>query len=140
VITTKGGGKVAPRTQQQLDDIRALLERRKEHLAQEIRSVRDQLARDRYLDLAGAVRDAGDDAVADVLTDVDHAMVARDIEEIRDIDAALERIVDGDFGTCIDCGAEIAHDRIAAYPTAKRCFPCQVQRERTYKRAQTPTL
>lgn len=119
------------RKQEQLNDLRALLERRKEHLVEEIRSVRAQLARDRHSDA---------DAVADVLTDVDHAMVARDFEEIRDIDAALRRIGDGNFGICIDCGAEINHERIIAYPTAKRCFSCQVQHERTYKRPQTPAL
>jgi len=134
------GGKTAASTQQHLEDIRALLERRKEDLVQEIREVRTHLAEDRDLDLAGAMRDAGDDAVADVPTDVDHAMVARDIEEIRDIDAALKRIDEGAFGTCVDCGAQIEPKRMVAYPIAKRCFACQVRRERTYMRAQTPSL
>jgi DnaK suppressor protein len=131
---------MAGRTQQPLDDIRALLERRKEQLAQEIREVRASLAQGSHADLAGAVRDAGDDAVADILTHVDHAMVARDVAEMRDIDAALQRLAQGDFGSCIDCGTPIEPERIAAYPTAKRCFPCQVQHERTYKGARTPTL
>ena len=127
------------RTEKQLQDMRVRLQRRKEVLSQEIRDVRNQLAEGQER-LAGIVRDTGDDAVADVQADVDHAMVGRDIQEIRDIDSALKRIETGDFGTCMDCGAPIEPERINAYPTAKRCFPCQVQREHTYARANTPNL
>jgi RNA polymerase-binding protein DksA len=127
------------RTKKQLEDLRARLQQRREVLSQEIRDVRDQMAEGQER-LAGIVRDTGDDAVADVQADVDHAMVARDIQEIRDVDGALKRIETGDFGTCIDCSAPIEPERLVAYPTAKRCFPCQVQREHTYARANTPNL
>lgn len=113
------------RTQKQLNEIRARLLQRKAVLAEEIEDVRNQLEDDQ----ARAAEDARDGGAPDAQTGIDHAMVARDVKEIQDIDAALKRIADRDYGTCIDCGAEIEPRRLAAYPTAKRCLPCQVKRE-----------
>ncbi|HLA75573.1 MAG TPA: TraR/DksA C4-type zinc finger protein [Gammaproteobacteria bacterium] len=49
-------------------------------------------------------------------------------------------MADGSYGTCIDCGGDIGHDRLLAYPTAKRCYECQKQREKSYVREGTPSL
>lgn len=114
------------RTQKQLDGIRAALLQRKQDLTGEIEDVRNQLEEDQER----VVEDARDGGAPDARTGIDHAMVARDLKEIQDIDAALKRIADGDYGICVDCGVEIAPARLAAYPTAKRCLPCQVKRER----------
>ncbi len=53
------------------------------------------------------------------------AMNEHETAELGDIDAALERIQAGTYGTCTDCGAVIAPARLNAYPTAKRCIDCQ---------------
>ena len=50
--------------------------------------------------------------------------------EILDIQDALERIKDGTFGRCADCGAPIAAARLRAVPMARRCKTCQVGLER----------
>lgn len=121
---------MADRTHRQFDDVRARLIQRKEVLAREIEEVRSHLA-EGIDDDVDAVRDA---AAAGAQTGVDHAMVARDLQEVRDIDAALRRIEDGGFGICIDCGVTIEPRRIAAYPTAKRCLPCQLRHERAQPR------
>lgn len=114
------------RTQKQLDNIRAALLQRKQDLAGEIEDVRNQLDEDQER----VAEDARDGGAPDAQTGIDHAMVARDVKEIQDIYAALKRIADGEYGICIDCGVEIESARLAAYPTAKRCMPCQVKRER----------
>ncbi|HET7293495.1 MAG TPA: TraR/DksA family transcriptional regulator, partial [Vicinamibacteria bacterium] len=44
---------------------------------------------------------------------------------LRDIDSALERLQNGDYGTCSDCGTEIAELRLRALPFADRCRDCQ---------------
>ena len=49
--------------------------------------------------------------------------------ELADMDAALERIRLGTYGTCTDCGVTVPDDRLRAYPTAKRCITCQTQIE-----------
>ncbi|MDZ7709805.1 MAG: TraR/DksA C4-type zinc finger protein [Roseovarius sp.] len=47
----------------------------------------------------------------------------RDIERRR-LRAALERIRDGEFGYCEDCGEEIAEGRLALDPGTTRCISC----------------
>lgn len=44
--------------------------------------------------------------------------------ELRRIEAALERIVDGDFGYCIDCGEDIAVKRLEVDPANAVCIDC----------------
>ena len=40
-------------------------------------------------------------------------------------DAALARLDDGTFGTCIRCGRPIAPERLDALPWAAHCIDCQ---------------
>lgn len=92
--------------------------------------------------LAGQVRDAGDDSVADLVSGLNLNQVAREAGEIADIEAALGRIQDGGFGECIECGNAIAASRLSAYPTAKRCIDCQTRHENARRggRDATPSL
>lgn len=53
------------------------------------------------------------------------AMNEHETAELGDIEAALERIQAGTYGTCCDCGVHIPAARLNAYPTAKRCIACQ---------------
>lgn len=117
----------------------ALLARRNALLAE----VREELIRtgeQHYIDLAGRVTDSGDQAVADLIADLDAAHIDRDITELREIDAALGRIRAETYGNCIDCGADIDVARLEAYPTAARCVRCQAQHEHTYAHTGTPRL
>jgi DnaK suppressor protein len=43
----------------------------------------------------------------------------------RQVKAALLRIHDGSFGTCMDCESAISPKRLAAVPWAPRCIQCQ---------------
>ena len=45
------------------------------------------------------------------------------------IQHALERINDGSFGICVDCGGSIRLKRLQALPWASLCIPCQEQAE-----------
>jgi len=45
-------------------------------------------------------------------------------QEIRMIRAALERIEDGTYGVCVNCGEEIAEERLDVVPHAPRCRNC----------------
>lgn len=75
---------------------------------------------------------AGDAAVADTMVDIDNAIIGLHLQKISDLNVALERIASNAYGICIDCGGEIAYQRLLAYPTAKRCMDCQNLREKTY--------
>lgn len=66
-----------------------------------------------------------DDGAADAAAEMDVAMVIRESRELQEIEAALQRIADGSYGTCADCGGEIGPGRLNANPRARRCLPCQ---------------
>jgi len=127
-------------TDAQLGRLKRTLNDRYKQLLEEVRSELIRSDQQRYIDMAGAVADVGDASVADLLADVDTAIIDRQIREISDIEAAKRRIADGSYGTCIDCGGDIGHDRLLAYLTAKRCYECQKQREKSYVREGTPSL
>lgn len=74
--------------------------------------------------------DTDDEAAAETETSMDIVHVARDAEELALLDAALERVASGDYGCCVDCGEDIARERLAANPAAARCTECQERTER----------
>ena len=45
---------------------------------------------------------------------------------------ALQRIQEGTYGTCVDCGAPIPEGRLEARPEAARCVSCQSKRDRRH--------
>ncbi|GAB3590300.1 hypothetical protein GCM10027446_04720 [Angustibacter peucedani] len=45
-------------------------------------------------------------------------------ERLRDVEAALVRLADGDYGRCEVCGEPIDPERLVARPTARRCIRC----------------
>lgn len=52
---------------------------------------------------------------------------------LREVRAALDRIGEGSYGQCLQCGNPISPNRLAALPWAALCFQCQEEadRERT---------
>jgi len=56
-------------------------------------------------------------------------MASRDLSRnaslVRELRAALSRIADGSYGTCVDCEESIHPRRLAAVPWAPRCLSCQ---------------
>lgn len=118
-------------TEKQLASLKEWMARRKSHLLDEIREVLARSGNAHHAELVGGVGDMGDEAAASLMRDISEAEVLRDIGEVRDIVAAEQRIADGRYGLCIDCGEPVAYERLKAYPSAKRCMPCQQHREKT---------
>jgi len=52
------------------------------------------------------------------------ALVRRRAQTLRRIDAALERLAEGEFGYCISCGEEIDIKRLEIDPTTPQCADC----------------
>jgi len=50
---------------------------------------------------------------------------------LRNIEAALKRIDEGDYGLCRDCDEPINPKRLEFDPTALRCIDCESKREAT---------
>ena len=78
----------------------------------------------------GEVTDAKDAADMNAQAVVADAEVVRDLAELRDIHLARERIADGSYGACLDCGEDIDVRRLLAQPETGRCLHCQGRAER----------
>jgi RNA polymerase-binding protein DksA len=131
---------MAQLTAAQIESLKKQLQQQKSVLWEDVRTELERSGNQKFADLAGEVRDPGEESVAAMLVDMDAAIVDRQVHEIRDIEDALTRIADGNYGTCIDCGVDIGFERLQAYPTALRCVRCQGQREKTHAGEGMPTL
>jgi RNA polymerase-binding transcription factor DksA len=52
------------------------------------------------------------------------------VDRARRLRVALARVERGEYGTCEECGVDIAESRLAALPDVATCLPCQERRER----------
>jgi DnaK suppressor protein len=106
-----------------------VLQARARDLRREISEVSQRAGTDRRALAAEAVHDTKDQSTLQWLEENAAADISRDMNELRDVEAALERLHSGQYGICTDCGATITAARIAAYPAAKRCLRCQQRHE-----------
>ena len=121
-----------PLTTEQLRELKKALAGRREQLEAEAHADAAKAREDVYSRSAGSVTDTGDEASADLISDLDNAELSRDLNELREIDAALARIAAGSYGKCIDCAGEIGLARLRSEPTAGRCISCQSVHEKTF--------
>jgi DnaK suppressor protein len=110
--------------------LKAALEARRATLVAEAGAQLKGSGDTRVVGLAHRLEENDDWAVADALAELDIAEVHHLVRELSDVDAALARFRDGGYGECVDCGVAIAPARLTAYPTARRCIPCQEAWER----------
>ena len=127
-------------TEDQLLEFKMQLKERFCDVREEIRLELIRSDDQHFIDLAGQVHDLEDESVADLLVDLNLAMIDMHVEEIRAIDASLMSIAQGGYGVCIDCGIDISVERLFANLTAKRCTPCQSAYERNHAGPQSHTL
>ena len=73
----------------------------------------------------GEVHTHADQAEAEREQDLLFAEAQIDRTRLEAIEQAIQRLADGRYGICIDCGQEIARDRLLAQSFAIRCAPCQ---------------
>ena len=124
----------------QLDELERALTNRRETLEVEAHAGAAKSREDVFSETVGPVADSGDEAVADLISDIENAELSRDLQELREIDAALARLREAGYGTCANCSGEIAIDRLRHEPAARRCFDCQSVYERTFLQPDKPRL
>lgn len=54
----------------------------------------------------------------------------RNLLFMKKVERAKQKIIDGTFGECEECGAQISQKRLLARPTAALCIGCQEEKER----------
>ncbi len=119
-----------PWTKAELKEVRTQLTDDVERLTGELAEVEG--------DLAGMIENSGEGAGHDQ-ADVGSASFERDQEMVivnnaRDMleqsQHALERIADGTYGQCENCGNAIGKNRLMAFPRATLCLSCKQREER----------
>lgn len=73
--------------------------------------------------------DQGDAAVQ--LTSIDRETASLEVinQQRERVQDALQRIADGSYGRCVDCGRELPDERLEARPEAARCVDDQRKAE-----------
>ena len=76
------------------------------------------------------IGDEGDRADIERTHEVSILLSARDKEKLQAIEEALEKLREGTYGVCEECGDEIGAGRLKAMPLARLCVPCQSRLEK----------
>lgn len=127
-------------TDRQAQELRGMIEARRGALIAELREDAARTREQPYSEHAGPAPDTGDESVATLIADLEQADMTRDLDEFRALEAARDRLAQGDYGVCIDCGNDIGYERLKAFPAALRCIQCQERHEKTYGGAPKPSL
>lgn len=111
--------------EQRLEAIRKQLIVLREDLLDEIRRKTTEAAglRDE------GVPDIADQGLTDNLGEFLHLMSDAKREEIMKIDEALERLQDGTYGQCLECGEPIDIERLELRPHTRFCVSCKEEME-----------
>jgi len=73
--------------------------------------------------------DIGDLSQLDMNEDIDYTLLNMQIERLRKVEDALDRLEEGTYGICEDCGASINLERLKVLPFTTSCVRCQERRE-----------
>lgn len=117
-------------TKEQVEELKHILRARFKTLRADIREALVKSDDEKYVELAGLVRDTAEESVADLLSDVNLVLIDNHVKEIRAVEQALIRMGMGSYGVCIDCDENIGYARLKAAPAALRCISCQERYER----------
>jgi RNA polymerase-binding protein DksA len=99
------------------DALRQQLESKKQELGARLERITANLRRGYHADSKERAKELEDSEVVDALGNE-----AR--REIAKITAALERMDEGEYGVCNECGLEIDRGRLVAHPYARKCIDC----------------
>jgi DnaK suppressor protein len=118
--------KAAPTTSR-FNHLKTILECRRSELAYQLRDKIRAVRSDG--NSHSDVLDDAEGSEVDTQEDIGFALIQLKTETLTQIDIALRRLEEGDYGNCFECGAEIAEARLRALPFAVRCRQCEQCRE-----------
>lgn len=71
------------------------------------------------------VGDFADMASSDTTKSMAAGLAEIESSQLAQVEEALQRMEDGTYGRCVDCGKPISQARLQALPFAIRCIDCQ---------------
>ncbi|MGE5829032.1 MAG: TraR/DksA family transcriptional regulator [Micromonosporaceae bacterium] len=119
------------RSAAETENIRAALAGRRDELRAEYDqhiSEINELQRERLTDSAGD--DQADTGTKTFEREQELTLANGILERIAQVERALDRLEDGQYGWCERCGNPIPVERLAAFPSATLCVTCKQLEER----------
>ena len=117
-----------PDLRDSLSRIRAVLEERRRTLTEELARLTEPPSNPTpNLSFGKRIGDGTTEAVERIST----TAAARSLAAaLSDVDRALEKLDEGTYGRCDECGAPIPKERLDAVPWATHCVTCSARRPR----------
>jgi DnaK suppressor protein len=117
--------KARKRTLSRVDELRAMLEKRRAEIVAEIKRAReDSVAVDH-----SSFSEVGDQVSASVEKERAFEYGELGVQELREIDMALHRLNEGTYGICEMCDKPITVKRLRVVPSARLCIKCKSREE-----------
>ncbi len=120
-----------------INEMREALEEKRAELAN-----KNRLARQDMHDGGDKKGDSIDESVDEQGTSTEMKLKDRERNYLNQVNDALDRIADGDYGYCMTCGEPIGEKRLRARPVATECIEDRERREQQERRhhAKTPGM
>ena len=109
------------RNKRELDKFRRVLEQKKVELSDELAKARNAEEETNE----ESTQDIADKAVSSYTREFLYSLTDAERTVLLQIDEALNRIDDGAYGFCANCGLAISEKRLAAVPWSPHCVDCQ---------------
>jgi DnaK suppressor protein len=106
-----------PLTPAQLDELKALLLKRRDELQVEMQQNRENLT--------PPSNDEGAVVQRNVAREVEQTLTDLDASDHARIDRALKAMADGSYGQCGECGCDIPFERLKIEPQTEHCVTCK---------------
>jgi len=121
----------------QKSKIKDILLKMREDIIAKVRNIEkeslSQSQRDASGDLSGYSFHMADVASDNFEREMSLGLAANEREMLYQIDNALKRLHEKDFGKCESCGKEISIKRLLALPYATLCIKCQEKEDKSPK-------
>lgn len=121
--------------QKQLDHLKQIIIEKRDELVRQLEKLKESGLNSSVSDSSGDhstyslhMADQGTDTME---REKQYMFAAREQNYLYHLEKALERIEQGDFGICSECGKEIGYDRLEAAPHVRLCIHCKSKEERT---------
>lgn len=119
------GATSRPLTRDELNEIEQRLREDRRRLLRTVATTDAELQTLEEREVGAPVEDAAREEGLGILARLEN----RELEELREITAALGRVRDGTYGRCKRCGEPLPAGRLRAVPTARHCVSCQARAE-----------
>lgn len=111
------------------DRLKRLLIQKREEILKEGKSEIKKYISGEKKQLVETVMDDGDLSVVDLAEDISLKQLSTHRDTLIKIDVAIQKINDGTYGICEECGDEVSEERLKIMPFAIYCRDCQEKKE-----------